>query len=170
MPLVRDGAIVADPWLPVPDDAALPEEGGTIVSLRRWKTERETLAGRNAPLGLSLANTDEVEEIGPEANRFGVIVLSFPKFSDGRAYSQARMLRERYGFKGELRATGAVLPDQLVHMLRCGFDAFVPPDDRLLKYWDRVVASLPAFYQPIGRVKPTVGELRSAAASKPAAA
>lgn len=170
MPLVRDGEVVADPWVIVADNADLPEDGGAIVSFGRWKTERDALAGRNAPLGLSLANTDEVEEIGPEANRFGVIALGFPKFSDGRAYSQARLLRERYGFKGELRATGAVLPDQLVHMLRCGFDSFVPPDDRLVRFWDRVVAALPAFYQPIGKVKPTVDSLREAPAANPAAA
>lgn len=144
MPLVRDGAIVADPWISVADDAPVPRDGGAIVSFSRWKAEREALSGLNAPLGLALANTDDVAEIGPEANRFGVIALSFPKFSDGRAYSQARLLRERYGFKGELRATGAVLPDQLVHMLRCGFDAFMPPDDRLVRYWGRVVGSLPS--------------------------
>lgn len=170
MPLVRDGLLVADPWIVIADAADLPEEGGAIVSFGRWKVESGALAGRNAPLGLSLANTDAVEEIGPEAHRFGVIALNFPKFSDGRAYSQARLLRERYGFTGELRATGAVLPDQLVHMLRCGFDSFVPPDDRLVRYWDRVVASLPAFYQPIGAVKPTVDSLRDGPAAKPAAA
>jgi len=170
MPLVRDGAVAADPWISVADDAAMPQEGGAIVSFARWQAEREALAGREGPIGLALANTDDVAEIGPEANRFGVIALSFPKFSDGRAYSQARLLRERYGFKGELRATGAVLPDQLVHMLRCGFDAFMPPDDRLVRYWGRVVGSLPAFYQPIGAVKPTLEGLREAAAKRTAAA
>lgn len=160
MPLVRDGVLVADPWSTIADDAPMPDEGGVIVSLARWRAERDRLAGRNAPLGLALSNTEGVDAIGPEASRFGVIALNFPKFSDGRAYSQARLLRERYGFRGELRATGAVLPDQLVHMLRCGFDAFVPPDDRLLRYWDRAVASLPAFYQPIGTLHPTLADLR----------
>lgn len=160
MPLIKDEKVVADGWVAVADDAALPADRPAIVSFARWKVERETLATRNAPLGLSLKNTDPVEEIGPEIARFGVVALNFPKFSDGRAYSQARILRERYGFKGELRATGQVLPDQLIHMLRVGFDAFETADARLLQQWSKAVSAYHAFYQPIGRLRPTLRELR----------
>ena len=73
---------------------------------------------------VSLANTDPVEDLAPHVGRLRLIVLNFPKFSDGRAYSQARLLRERLGYAGELRATGGVLQDQLPFMLRCGFDSF----------------------------------------------
>jgi uncharacterized protein (DUF934 family) len=73
---------------------------------------------------VSLANTDPVEDLAPHVGRLRLIVLNFPKFSDGRAYSQARLLRGRLGFTGELRATGGVLQDQLPFMLRCGFDSF----------------------------------------------
>jgi uncharacterized protein (DUF934 family) len=73
---------------------------------------------------VSLANTDPVEDLAPHVGRLRLIVLNFPKFSDGRAYSQARLLRSRLGFTGELRATGNVLQDQLPFMLRCGFDTF----------------------------------------------
>jgi uncharacterized protein (DUF934 family) len=73
---------------------------------------------------VSLANTDPVEDLAPHVGRLRLIVLSFPKFSDGRAYSQARLLRGRLGYAGELRATGGVLQDQLPFMLRCGFDSF----------------------------------------------
>jgi uncharacterized protein (DUF934 family) len=73
---------------------------------------------------VSLANTDPVEDLAPHVGRLRLIVLNFPKFSDGRAYSQARLLRGRLGYAGELRATGGVLQDQLPFMLRCGFDAF----------------------------------------------
>jgi uncharacterized protein (DUF934 family) len=169
MPLVKDGKVVADGWTQVANDAALPADASAIVSFARWKAERDALAARNAPLGLALKNTDPVEEIGPEIARFGVVALSFPKFSDGRAYSQARILRERYGFKGELRATGQVLPDQLIHMLRAGFDSFDTADARVLQHWSKAVSAYHAFYQPIGRLRPTLTELRHEEA-RPAAA
>ena len=73
---------------------------------------------------VSLANTDPVEDLAPHVGRLRLIVLDFPKFSDGRAYSQARLLRGRMGYRGELRATGGVLQDQVAFMLRCGFDSF----------------------------------------------
>src|SRR5882757_1922336 len=73
---------------------------------------------------VSLANTDPVEDLAPHIGRLRLVVLNFPKFSDGRAYSQARLLRGRLGYTGELRATGGVLQDQLPFMLRCGFDSF----------------------------------------------
>ena len=73
---------------------------------------------------LTLANTDEVLELGLRLAGVRLVVLNFPKFTDGRAYSQARLLRGRLGYTGELRATGGVLQDQLPFMLRCGFDSF----------------------------------------------
>jgi uncharacterized protein (DUF934 family) len=73
---------------------------------------------------VSLSNTDPVEDLAPHVGRLRLVVLNFPKFSDGRAYSQARLLRGRLGYTGELRATGGVLQDQLPFMLRCGFDSF----------------------------------------------
>lgn len=73
---------------------------------------------------VALANTDPVEDLAPHVGRLRLIVLNFPKFSDGRAYSQARLLRGRLGYRGELRATGGVLQDQIGFMLRCGFDSF----------------------------------------------
>jgi uncharacterized protein (DUF934 family) len=73
---------------------------------------------------VSLSNTDPVEDLAPHLGRLRLIVLHFPKFSDGRAYSQARLLRGRLGYAGELRATGNVLQDQALFMLRCGFDSF----------------------------------------------
>jgi uncharacterized protein (DUF934 family) len=160
MPLVRDGVVVADSWAAVADDAALPDGQAVVVSFARWKAERAVLETRNAPIGLALKNTDPVEEVGPDAGRFGVIALNFPKFSDGRAYSQARLLRERYGFKAELRATGQLLTDQLIHMLRAGFDTFETADARLLNNWSKAAAAYPAFYQRIGALRPVIGDLR----------
>src|ERR1700756_5291795 len=73
---------------------------------------------------LTLANTEDVLQLGSRLDGVNLVVLDFPKFTDGRAYSQARLLRERLGYRGELRATGAVFLDQLPFLLRCGFDSF----------------------------------------------
>jgi len=101
---------------------ALYSEAGLPASyvalpFAEWKTRPEWPA-------VSLANTDPVEDLAPHLARLRLIVLEFPKFSDGRAYSQARLLRGRLGYRGELRATGGVLQDQIAFMLRCGFDSF----------------------------------------------
>lgn len=124
MPLIKDRRVVADTWQHVEDGAPLPAEGGAIVSLARWQEEKPELAGRNAPLGVRLKSEDRAEVIADDLDNFDVVALEFPTFKDGRAYSTARLLRERYGYTGELRAVGDVLRDQLQFMLRCGFDAF----------------------------------------------
>ena len=125
MPLLKHGRILGeDAFQPVADDAALPASGAVLVTYARWQAEKDHLSGRNDPLGIILPNNLDMLDFGKEAERFDLIVLQFPKFSDGRAYSQARLLRERFGYPGELRATGHVLQDQLWHMQRSGFDAF----------------------------------------------
>jgi uncharacterized protein (DUF934 family) len=149
MPLIKGGAVVADPWRRVADDEAPPAGEGVVVSFQRWQKERDSLLGRNAPLGLALANADPVEALGPDIGRFALIVLHFPRFTDGRAYSQARILRERFGYQGELRATGNVLRDQLLFMTRCGFDAF-ETDARGVAAFQAALAEITHAYQPAG--------------------
>jgi len=124
MPLFREDGMVADAWLRLADDAAVPVDGLALVSFARWRAARPALLARRGAVGVALANTDEVEELAPDVGRLDLIALHFPKYTDGRAYSQARLLRGRYGYQGELRATGNVLRDQLPFMLRCGFDSF----------------------------------------------
>jgi|EndMetStandDraft_6_1072998.scaffolds.fasta_scaffold143308_2 uncharacterized protein (DUF934 family) len=128
MPLYREGTstalIVEDPWLRLADDAAVPADGMVLVSFARWREARAALLARRGPVGVALANNDPVEALAPDVSRLDLVVLNFPKFSDGRAYSQARLLRGRFGYQGELRATGGVLQDQVHFMLRCGFDSF----------------------------------------------
>ncbi len=104
MPLIRDDRIADDPWIAVDDDGVLPEGAPAIVSLARWRAERDTLAGRNAPLGIRLRADQAPGAIAAELDRFQLIALEFPSFGDGRAYSYARLLRERHGYRGELRA------------------------------------------------------------------
>lgn len=121
--LWRDGRFVVDAWRHVADDAPLPIDGHAIVSLRLWRAERPAITALGTPVGVRVAAGEAVDPASDGLDRLGVFALVFPRFSDGRAYSTARRLREA-GFDGEVRATGDVLLDQLPLMLRAGFDAF----------------------------------------------
>ena len=112
MPLLKDGRLVEDPWRVIDDASPLPASEPAIVSFARFQAERDALLARSAPLGVTLRNTDAIDALAGAVDRLELIALEFPKFSDGRAYSQARGLRERLGFAGELRVTGDVLIDQ----------------------------------------------------------
>ena len=160
MPLLKHGRIAEDAWIKVADDVLLLEDRPALISHARWETEKAVLQQRNAPLGIALPNNLDVLTFGEEAGRFGLIALNFPKFSDGRAYSQARLLRERFGFKGELRATGHVLRDQLLHMHRAGFDAFEIARDDAAEVFAKALASLSVFYQPTADGRITARDLR----------
>lgn len=127
--IIKDRKIVTDAWCPVDDGEALPD-GPVIVTLARWQAEREALLARGSSIGVRLKNDADPRAIVQDLDHFQVIALEFPSFRDGRAYSQARLLRERYGYRGELRAVGDVLRDQLFFMYRSGFDAFELRPDR----------------------------------------
>ncbi len=109
---------------------------------------------------VTLANTDSVEALAPEIDRLKLIVLNFPKFTDGRAYSQARLLRERLGYRGELRATGAVLRDQLPFLLRCGFDSFESDQPGFAEALAKAQTLFSVVYQPTMDGRATASELR----------
>jgi len=110
-----------------------------------------------------LTNTDPVADLAPDLDRLELIVLEFPKFTDGRAYSQARLLRERYGYRGELRAAGNVLRDQLLFMQRCGFDAFELTQGQPVQAWVAATNEFTVFYQPAGDGRNSAMQLRRAA-------
>lgn len=109
---------------------------------------------------LTLANTDDVLALGAKLDGVKLVVLHFPKFTDGRAYSQARLLRERLGYTGELRATGAVFLDQLPFMLRCGFDSFESEQKGFAEALAKARTLFSVVYQPTGDGRVTVGQLR----------
>jgi uncharacterized protein (DUF934 family) len=127
MQIIKGHAIIEDGWRTVEgEDVSAVGEGDVIIPFALWQAERETLKGRNGGLGILLQPGDAVEDIVDDLDRFQVIALAFPSFTDGRHYSTARLLRERYGYDRELRAVGDVLRDQIFYMHRCGFDAFEP--------------------------------------------
>jgi uncharacterized protein (DUF934 family) len=123
MPLVKRGRVVEDSYLRVPDDAPVPEGVPVIVPAARFLADADGLLRRNPRLGVLWPNGRKVAELSPWLDRLALVALTFPNFRDGRAYSQARQLRERYGFRGELRATGEILRDQFLFLIRAGFDA-----------------------------------------------
>lgn len=125
MAIIRNHELVEDTWQQVSDDAPLPTGGDVIVSLARFRAEREALLSRQGGrLGVRISTEDQPEDIAGDLPGLALIAIEFPKYVDGRGYSLARLLRERHGFGGELRAVGDVLRDQLLYMKRCGFDAF----------------------------------------------
>ncbi|HUI16398.1 MAG TPA: DUF934 domain-containing protein [Alphaproteobacteria bacterium] len=160
MPLIKGGEVVEDPWRLLADDEAAPAEGPIAVTLERWQQEQNALLSRAAPLGLRLKAGQHPQAVAEEVARFALIALEFPKFTDGRAYSYARLLRERYGYKGELRAVGQVLRDQLLFMHRCGFDAFEIARADAAEAWRKALGEIGVFYQPMGVGAAAVSERR----------
>jgi uncharacterized protein (DUF934 family) len=115
-----------DAFTVVADEEPIPD-GDVIVSVKRFMAEGEALLGSRR-VGVRIEPEEAVEDLVYDLPRLDLVALAFPKFLDGRAFTSARLLRERYGFKGEIRAVGEVLREQAFHMVRCGFDAFVPTD------------------------------------------
>lgn len=136
--IIKGRDIVADDWtvlrLAEGDDAATVAvpEGNVIVPLKTWQAQKEALAGRDA-IGVWLASDERPEELQGELEKFAVVAVDFPKFTDGRGYSIAYNLRKRLGYQGELRAIGDVLRDQLFQMKRVGFDAYATRPDRSIE-------------------------------------
>lgn len=148
MPLIKANGLVDDLWTHVKDEEQLPPDGAVIVTLARWQANRDQLLARPTPLGVRLKSDQAPSAIAGDIERFDVIALEFPKFTDGRAYSTARLLRERHGFRGELRAVGNVLRDQLAFMRRCGFDSFQIPDSADAAAWAGSLRGISVVYQP----------------------
>ncbi|WP_394244156.1 DUF934 domain-containing protein [Halopseudomonas laoshanensis] len=131
--LIKGDALVKETWHLLPAETTLEglsNSDDLIVPLNLWLDHSHALKARDGGLGVWLNSDEEVEAIADDLEHFQVIALNFPVFSDGRSYSNARLLRDRYGYKGEVRAIGDVLRDQLFLMKRCGFDAFVIREDR----------------------------------------
>ncbi len=150
MPLVKGGKITTDPLLHVADDADLPGEGAILISAARFLEDPESLSAREPRTGVIWPNNRDLDDLVPWLGRLAAVALVFPTFRDGRAYSQARLLRERHGYKGELRATGQVLRDQFVFMLRAGFDAFEVKKQADAEAFAATVKRYSVFYQPTG--------------------
>ncbi len=144
----RNGAAVLaeDPFTPVADDQTIPR-GDVIISLTRFQSEGARLLTECRQVGVRLASDELVEALGDDLPRLAVVALEFPKFRDGRAFSGARILRERLAYAGEVRAVGDVLLEQAKFMIRCGFDAFEPTDGSGPEQWTSAARRFRHVYQ-----------------------
>ncbi len=160
MPLVRAGQVVEDRYLRILDDAPIPEWTPVIIPAARLIADFADIARREAPTGVLWPNNRKVSELAPYLDQLTLVALVFPTFKDGRAYSQARQLRERYGFRGELRATGDVLRDQFLFLARAGFDAFEVKKEADTTAFVEALARYSVFYQPAADARTAVQRAR----------
>jgi uncharacterized protein (DUF934 family) len=167
MALLKNGKPHADEFTDVsasteplgPDLAA----GPLLVSLQQWQAHREALLQRGTPLGVILPSDEKPAALSADLQHFALIALDFPTFRDGRAYSSARILRQRYGYTGELRAVGDVLLEQLHFMHRVGFNSFALASDDAVAAWEIAANDISVWYQPTEDGRPTAIQQRHAA-------
>lgn len=145
--IIRNQAIVEDDWQHLDDDQTLPASGKVIVGWARWEENRETLKQRG-DLGVRITGDVDAHALAHDHRYFDLIALEFPAFADGRCYSHARLLRERFGYERELRAIGDVLRDQLFYMHRCGINAFEVRDDKDIEDALKAFEDFDVAYQP----------------------
>ena len=161
MALIVDRQLTEDAYQRVADGAALPPTGPLLVSLATWRDNETDLRGRSEPVGIQLQSDEHPEAIADVARELDLVALEFPTFRDGRAYSYARLLRERYGFTGQLRATGDVLLEQLHYMERVGFNAFDIDSADPLADFATADRDFSVWYQASGDDRQSAASLRS---------
>jgi uncharacterized protein (DUF934 family) len=162
MQLVKGGRIAEDRFVRVLDDAPVPDGVPVILPAARLLADARELVLRQAPTGVIWPNDRRIAELAPYLDWIALVALVFPTFKDGRAYSQARLLRERHEFRGELRATGQVLRDQLLFLHRAGFDAFEVTKDKDAAVFAEALQRYSVFYQPTGDGRPSTLKTRLA--------
>ena len=132
--IIKNREIIEDQWVTLPDPeeqlSSTEDDANIIVELAYWLSNKATLTLRSSQTGILITGADEPETFKGELEQVDLIAINFTKFGDGRGYSIARLLRERYNFQQEIRAVGDVLRDQLRFMERCGFDAYALRADR----------------------------------------
>jgi len=148
---IKDGVCrgIDDPFTHVADDQDLGE-GDVIISLTRFQSEGDRLLSEGRRVGVKLEADEEVEALAYDLPRLavvGLVALSFPKYRDGRQFTNARLLRERFKFGGQVRAVGDVLREQAGFMVRCGFDAFEPADGASSNEWQAATHRYRHVYQ-----------------------
>ena len=169
MPLVKDGRIVEDRYVRVADADPIPERVPVIVTAQRLLSDPNALLRRDGSVGVLWPNDRRVADLEPWLGHLALVALSFPSFRDGRAYSQARLLREQCGFGGELRASGEVLRDQFLFLLRAGFDSMEVKKAADVAAFTEAVNRFSVFYQPSADGRAAARDRRVVGRRKPKA-
>jgi uncharacterized protein (DUF934 family) len=125
MQIIKDKQIIEDTWSHIADDGEITA-GNISVSLARWEHDKQQLQAHDGKLGVRIGPVDSVDGIAPDLKDIQLIELDFPDFADGRLFSHAWLLRKRYNYQGEIRATGHYMPDQAFYLSRVGVNAFNP--------------------------------------------
>ena len=160
MPLIKSGKIADDIWAFVEDGHELSPGGCITVSLGRFLSEHDQLLHRNRSIGVRLSVSDDPKLLAPYLENIHLIELQFPKYTDGRAFSQAQLLRQRYAYKGEIRAIGQVLRDQLRLMIRSGFDAMMIDEADVEAVYEFSAHEFSQFYQTGADAQETIFQKR----------
>lgn len=160
MALIKNNAVIDDPFADATGQEKIPARGPVLVDFEQWQAHREQLLQRAAPVGIRLRSDQTPELIAADLSSLAMVALEFPVFRDGRAYSYARLLREQYGFSGEIRAVGDVLLEQLHFMERTGFDAFELESDDPLGDLQIASADFDVWYQPAADDRLSAMQLR----------
>jgi len=165
MVLIKDGELTNDPFVSTNDDETLSDGRAILVSAERWQSDRANLIAHNGLVGVQLSNDQSPDLIADDLKYLALVVVEFPTFSDGRAFSQARALREQYEYTGEIRAIGHIIRDQYLFLHRCGVNAIEVsnPDD--LTQWNVAMKEFSLFYQNTVDGRAPVMSLRRRAAT-----
>ncbi len=158
--LVKAGRLAEDNFIPVADGVALPD-GPVIVSLKRFLAERDHILARGGSLGVRLETGESPQELQPYLGKLAVVVLHIPGFRDGRAFSAARLLRTRLGYRGEIRVTGHFLLDQIAFYTRVGVDAFDVAPNISVADIETALHEISGVYQPSVDGRATIQDLRT---------
>ncbi len=122
--LIKDGQRQDDPWVLIEEEAPIPVEGPVILPLAYYRAQKAEWDATDRDIGIWLNDEEMAVDVTDSLENLALIALRFPKFADGRGFSKARLLRDRYAYSGEIRAIGDFLPDQVFYMGRCGINAF----------------------------------------------
>jgi uncharacterized protein (DUF934 family) len=147
MQLLKHGEIFEDPWVEVGEEGEIPSDASVLVPFARLAREDASLRERTTRLGVVFPNDRPAEDLVPYVADLGLVVLTFPALTDGRAFSQARQIRRQLKFTGELRARGNFLLDQVAFMRQCGIDAFETNGRFGVELWLRAATAMSLTYQ-----------------------
>ncbi|SHL41008.1 DUF934 domain-containing protein [Roseibium suaedae] len=152
--IYKNGAFHEEDWIRVASEEPVPASGNVLVPLARYLAEAESLSGSDASIAVLVSPGDNVEDIVAHLDKLALVAVDFPKFSDGRGFSSARVLREEFGYKGDIRAVGFYILDQIPLLRRCGVSSFEIVKPEVLAAlekgeWPEVTRYL----QPVGAVE-----------------